>query len=72
MVRDRTIEIILNGMKEKVPAKATIADLIELTKEEDPGLIVELNNRFVFPQKYKETILSEGDKIEFINPDFGG
>lgn len=72
MVSERTIEIIFNGMKEKVPAKATIADLIRLMEEKDSGLIVELNNRFVFPQKYRETVLSEGDKVEFINPDFGG
>jgi len=72
VVHARMIGIILNGMKEKVPANATIADLIELTNEKDAGLIVELNNRFVFPQKYPEAVLSEGDKIEFINPDFGG
>lgn len=66
------IEIIFNGMKEKVTANATIADLIELTKEKDSGLVVELNNSFVFPQKYPETVLTEGDKVEFINPDFGG
>jgi thiamine biosynthesis protein ThiS len=68
----KTIGIILNGMMEKVPANTTIADLIRIMEEKDSGLIVELNNRFVFPQKYPETILSEGDKIEFINPDFGG
>ena len=68
----KMIEIIFNGIKEKVPANATIADLIALTEEKDSGLVVELNYRFVFPQKYQETILSEGDKVEFINPDFGG
>jgi len=36
------------------------------------GLIVEVNNRFVFPGDYGKTFLSEGDKVEFINPDFGG
>ncbi|HNS15630.1 MAG TPA: sulfur carrier protein ThiS, partial [Syntrophorhabdaceae bacterium] len=66
------IGIILNGMMEKVPANTTIADLIRTMDEKDSGLIVELNNRFVFPQKYPEAVLSEGDKVEFINPDFGG
>ena len=68
----RKIEITFNGMKEMVPENATIADLIKLTKEKDSGLIVELNNCFVFPQKYPEALLSDGDKVEFINPDFGG
>ncbi|HNT69669.1 MAG TPA: sulfur carrier protein ThiS [Syntrophorhabdaceae bacterium] len=68
----KMIGIILNGMMEKVPANTTIADLIRTMDEKDSGLIVELNNRFVFPQKYPEAVLSEGDKVEFINPDFGG
>ncbi|MDD5010072.1 MAG: sulfur carrier protein ThiS [Syntrophorhabdaceae bacterium] len=68
----RKIEITFNGMKEMVPENTTITDLIKLMKEKDSGLIVELNNRFVFPQKYPEAVLSDGDKVEFINPDFGG
>ncbi|OPY77291.1 MAG: sulfur carrier protein ThiS [Syntrophorhabdus sp. PtaU1.Bin058] len=68
----RKIEITFNGMKEAVPENATISDLIQLTQEKDSGLIVEINNKFVFPQQYPETVLSDGDKVEFINPDFGG
>jgi thiamine biosynthesis protein ThiS len=71
-VHGRKIEITFNGMKEMVPENTTITDLIKLMKEKDSGLIVELNNRFVFPQKYPEAVLSDGDKVEFINPDFGG
>jgi len=59
-------------MKEAVPEKTTIADLIVRTKEKDGGLIVEHNNKYVFAGQYETTILSEGDKVEFINPDFGG
>jgi len=29
-------------------------------------------NRFIHPQAYHTTLISEGDRIEFINPDFGG
>jgi thiamine biosynthesis protein ThiS len=71
-VHGRKIEITFNGMKEMVPENTTITDLIKLMKEKDSGLIVELNNRFVFPQKYQKAVLSDGDKVEFINPDFGG
>lgn len=66
------IEVIINGVKEIVPKDLTIAELIELFNEKDKGLIVEKNNRYVFPSKYKTTIVNNGDKIEFINPDFGG
>ncbi len=69
---DGKIEIVFNGFKQTVPGRCTIADLIELTEERDGGLIVEHNNRYVFKQNYDNTFLSEGDKVEFINPDFGG
>ena len=68
----KAIEIIFNGLKEKVPEHTTIIDLINRQNEHDVGLIVEHNNRFVYPQKYSTTVLSDGDKVEFINPDFGG
>jgi thiamine biosynthesis protein ThiS len=66
------IEIVFNGFKQTLPAPFTIADLIEITEERDGGLIVEHNNRYVFKQDYGDTFLAQGDKVEFINPDFGG
>ncbi|MEJ2660007.1 MAG: MoaD/ThiS family protein [Desulfobacteraceae bacterium] len=38
----------------------------------DPDLIVELNGRFVYPRDYATTIVGAGDRLEFINPNFGG
>ncbi|MBP1749393.1 MAG: uncharacterized protein H6Q52_1932 [Deltaproteobacteria bacterium] len=69
---ENTIEIIFNGMKEKVESGTTVADLILQAGENDKGLIVEQNNRFVHPRTYQSTTVKEGDKIELINPDFGG
>ena len=66
------IQITVNGMTEKVPAKSRIADLIERFGEKDPDLIVEHNGRFVFAQEYPERTVSAGDRLEFINPNFGG
>ncbi len=66
------MEIILNGVKEKIPSDMTIAELISYFNEQDKGLIVELNNRYVFPHNYEITYIKPGDIIEFINPDFGG
>jgi len=40
--------------------------------EEDAVLIVEHNGRFVPKDKYATTVVAEGDRIEFINPAFGG
>lgn len=67
-----TIEISVDGMPEIVPSGISIAELIKRFGEEDPHLIVEHNNQFVFVQEYVTRTVSSGDRIEFINPDFGG
>jgi len=66
------IRIILNGFPEKVPENITISDLINRFGENDGDLIVEHNGKFVYPQKYAAVTASEGDRIEFINPNFWG
>lgn len=71
-MRNKKIGIIVNGFKEKVPESASVSFLIEHFKEGDSDLIVEHNGRFVYPDKYSELAVSEGDIIEFINPNFGG
>ncbi len=68
----RDIEIIVNGFKEKVPGNFTMSQMIEHMRERDVHLIVELNGRFLYPQKYHVTRVENGDIIEFINPNFGG
>jgi thiamine biosynthesis protein ThiS len=66
------IQIVVNGMREEVPAESRIVDLIERFGEGDPDLIVEHNGRFVFAQEYPTRTVSAGDRLEFINPNFGG
>jgi len=68
----KTIEIILNGYKEKVPENITIDKLISFFHEKDSHVIVELNNKYVSPHTYSSVVVSDGDRVEFINPDFGG
>lgn len=66
------IEIILNGFRQKIARDTSIAGLIALSGEHDRNLIVERNNRYVHPHMYSVIILQDKDRIEFINPDFGG
>jgi thiamine biosynthesis protein ThiS len=66
------MNIELNGLKEKIPENYNINNLIDLFKEGDPDLIVEVNNRYIFPKNYKTTMIMENDTIEFINPNLGG
>ena len=66
------IKIKLNDATEKVAADSSLQALIRHFKEADPDLIVELNGRFVYPRAYSATIVQQGDRLEFINPNFGG
>ena len=69
---NKTIEVIVNGLKETLAENTTISQLIVGYKEGDVDLIVERNGRFVYPRKYEEIVLLNNDRIEFINPNFGG
>jgi len=69
---NETVTVLVNGFREIVPIDASITFLIRHFKEYDKALIVEHNGRFVYPHQYDETTVSEGDRIEFLNPNFGG
>jgi len=66
------MNILVNGFPEKTLEGISIRELIIRFEEGDVHLIVEHNGRFVYPRDYEKTRLSEGDRIEFINPNFGG
>ena len=69
---ENKIQVMVNDHNEIVPEAFSLSDLITYMEETDVHLIVELNGRFIYPQKYASTMLSQGDSIELINPDFGG
>ena len=69
---DRMITILLNDLPQQVPANSSLEALIRDLGEADPDLIVELNGRFVYPRDYASIIISVGDQLELINPNFGG
>ncbi len=64
--------IMVNGFREEIREGATVMEAIRRWEEEGPHLIVELNHRFVHPGAYAATPLKEGDRLELINPAFGG
>lgn len=68
----RGVKITLNGTEERFPRGITILALLHIVHEKDRHVMVELNNRYVAPNNYAKTMLSAGDKVELINPDFGG
>lgn len=72
MSTNSLIKIKLNDVIEEVASDSSLQALIRRFKEADPDLIVELNGRFVYPRAYSGTIVQPGDRLEFINPNFGG
>jgi thiamine biosynthesis protein ThiS len=64
--------IIINGYKEFVPERSSIAEVIQATREYEIHMIVELNHRFIHQKDYETTYLTEGDALELIHPAFGG
>ena len=64
--------VIINGFKESIPEKASIAEVINSSREFEIHMIVELNHRFIHQKDYDTTYLIEGDVLELIHPAFGG
>jgi thiamine biosynthesis protein ThiS len=64
--------IIINGFKDSIPEKASIAEVINSSREFEIHMIVELNHRFIHQKDYQTTYLTEGDVLELIHPAFGG
>jgi thiamine biosynthesis protein ThiS len=66
------MRVTINGFKESIPEKASIAEVIHSIREFEIHMIVELNHRFIHQKDYQTTYLSEGDVLELIHPAFGG
>ncbi|MEI7449759.1 MAG: sulfur carrier protein ThiS [Desulfomonile sp.] len=67
------MKVIFNGFTEEFDgSNVTIRDILNITNEDDPGVIVEVNGRFVYRKDFTTTIIMEGDRVEFIHPSFGG
>jgi len=64
--------IQFNGLTEKIPPGLNINELIKFFGEGDPHVIVEQNNRYIYPRDYDTCMVKENDTIEFINPNLGG
>jgi thiamine biosynthesis protein ThiS len=72
MNEQQRIEIIVNDVPIEVEAESRLDHLIKHFGEMDPDLIVELNGKFVYPKAYAGIVVNQGDRLEFINPNFGG
>jgi sulfur carrier protein len=67
------VKITFNGFVEDIGrSELTIRDLLDMTKEDDPAVIVEVNGCFVYRKDFNAYRIQDGDRVEFIHPSFGG
>jgi len=67
------IEIIFNGEPRKIEPETTVQRfLISLNLNSKNGLAIALNHQVLSKDLYRETIISEGDKLEIIHATAGG
>ena len=71
-IRRVIVRVVINGMEEEVEGDLTVAHLAKQFGEGRKDSIVELNGRFIFPHRYAETHVEEGDRLEFIELAIGG
>ncbi len=67
-----TIELIVDGFPDRVPVGTSLAQLIARHRAQHKDLVVELDGHFVYPGEYEDTFPSQGARVEFIHPAFGG
>ncbi len=67
------MRIVFNGFEETIHGTGvTVQELLERNQEDDPAVIVEVNNRYVHRKDFPTLVIQDGDRVEFIHPSFGG
>ncbi|MBI4437172.1 MAG: sulfur carrier protein ThiS [Candidatus Omnitrophica bacterium] len=60
------MQIVVNGKKEEVGERTTVASLLKEKKIMMEMVAVELNGTVLPRSRYAETSLKEGDRVEFL------
>lgn len=66
------MEVILNGEKKDVKENISLPDLLKELNLKPDRVAVELNLNIVDKNKYDQTLLKEGDKLEIVHFVGGG
>lgn len=66
------LALVVNGEARRVPAPATIKDLLDRLGLDGRGVVVELNRRIVRRPEHSETPLRDGDAVELVHFVGGG
>lgn len=66
------MEIIVNGESEEVAAGKKLAEFLAAKDLKLSEIVVEYNQKIIKEDKWKNTILTEGDKLEILKFVGGG
>ncbi|MCK5289157.1 MAG: sulfur carrier protein ThiS [Candidatus Omnitrophica bacterium] len=58
--------IYLNGKKKDIDEGMSVSDLLEANEIKPEIVVVEINDKIIERGKYKDTILSVQDRVEFV------
>lgn len=66
------LALTVNGEARRVPAPASIKDLLDRLGLDSRGVVVELNRRIVRRPEHTSTVLRDGDAVELVHFVGGG
>lgn len=66
------INITFNNQPSEIPNNSSLASVIEQQQKLPQLFSVAINSTFIPREKYAETILQAGDRIDIITPMVGG
>ena len=72
MSQAQQIKVQVNGEAQDVAPELNISGLLESLGLADKPVVLELNERALFPREYANTTLSAGDRIEIVQITAGG
>ena len=66
------MKIILNGKEHALENPLSVEDLLASIHLAGKPVVVELNQKALFPREYSATMLREGDRVEIVTIAAGG
>ena len=66
------MKLVVNGDQRELDPAITVAQLLLLDNEPVNQVLVAVNGVFVPPSRHATTRFADGDRVEIINPIFGG
>ena len=71
-IRDRDMEILINGENRELPSPLNLRELIGLLELKEDRVAIELNREIVRRERWAETPLREQDRLEIVQFVGGG